>query len=131
VCRLNGEPVAVAFNGYFAGTVEGMWAGTTQAGHDLHANYVLYWEMIKDACERGYRRYHLGRSTAGSGAEQFKKKWNAEVRQLYWYYYRPDGSEATPVNVNHPVYRVGITAWRKLPLWVTRAVGPSLARVIP
>ena len=67
VCYHSGEPVAVAFNGYFAGKVEGMWAGTTAAGHDLNANYVLYWEMIKDACERGYRRYHLGRSTAGSG----------------------------------------------------------------
>ena len=131
VCRRNDEPVAVAFNGYFAGIVEGMWAGTTQVGHDMHANYVLYWEMIKDACERGYRRYHLGRSTAGSGAELFKKKWNAEVRQLYWYYHRPDGTYAPPVNVNHPVYRFGITAWRKMPLWVTRAVGPSLARVIP
>jgi FemAB-related protein (PEP-CTERM system-associated) len=131
VCRRDGQPVAVALNGYFAGTVEGMWAGTTQAGHDLHANYVLYWEMIKDACERGFRRYHLGRSTAGSGAEQFKKKWNAEATQLYWYYHRPSGREVTPVNVNHPTYQLGIAVWRKLPLWVTRRVGPSLARVIP
>ena len=53
VCRRNNEPVAVAFNGYFAGKVEGMWAGNTRAGHELSANYVLYWEMIKDACERG------------------------------------------------------------------------------
>lgn len=131
VCRREGVPIAVAFNGYFAGKVEGMWAGTTQAGHDLHANYVLYWEMIKDACERGFRRYHLGRSTAGSGAEQFKKKWNAEATQLFWYYYRPSGREITPVNVNHPTYQLGIAVWRKLPLWVTRKVGPSLARVIP
>ena len=76
------------------GTVEGMWAGTTPAGHELQANYVLYWEMIKDACERGFRRYHLGRSTAGSGAEQFKKKWNAVTTQLYWYHYRPDGRDS-------------------------------------
>ena len=108
-----------------------MWAGTTQVGHDMHANYVLYWEMIKDACERGFRRYHLGRSTSGSGAEQFKKKWNAEPTQLYWYYHQPDGKYVSPVNVNHPTYRFGIAVWRKLPLWVTRKVGPPLARVIP
>jgi FemAB-related protein (PEP-CTERM system-associated) len=131
VCHRNGEPVAVAFNGHHAATVEGMWAGTTRAGHDLHANYVLYWEMIKDACERGYRRYHLGRSTAGSGAEQFKKKWNAEVQQLFWYYYRPEGSEKPVVNVNHPTFRFGIAAWRKMPLWATRVLGPPIARVIP
>ena len=131
ICYQGGEPVAVAFNGYFAGMVEGMWAGTTAAGHDLNANYVLYWEMIKDACERGYRRYHLGRSTAGSGAEQFKKKWNAETSQLYWYYHRPNGGFKPVVNVNHPSFQFGIAAWRKLPLWATRVLGPRLARVIP
>jgi serine/alanine adding enzyme len=131
VCNWNNEPVAVAFNGHYADTVEGMWAGTTSVGHDRHANYVLYWEMIKDACERGYRRFHLGRSTAGSGAEVFKKKWNAETSQLYWYYYRPDGRFKPVVNVNHPTFRLGIAAWRKLPLWATRVLGPPIARNIP
>ena len=131
VCRRNGEPIAVAFNGYYAATVEGMWAGTTPAGHELQANYVLYWEMIKDACERGFRRYHLGRSTAGSGAEQFKKKWNAVTTQLYWYHYRPDGRDSAVVNVDNPKFRAAIAAWRKLPLWATRVLGPPIARLIP
>ena len=131
VCRRNGEPTAVAFNGYFAATVEGMWAGTTPAGHELQANYVLYWEMIKHACERGFRRYHLGRSTAGSGAEQFKKKWNAVTTQLYWYHYRPDGRKDTFLNVDNPKFRAAIAVWRKLPLWATRVLGPPIARLIP
>lgn len=131
VCRRDGDAVAVAFNGYFAGKVEGMWAGVTHAGHALNANYVLYWEMIKDACERGFQRYHLGRSTAGSGAELFKKKWNAEPSPLYWYYHFPDGTEKSVVNVKHPAFKHGIAAWRRLPLWATRLIGPSLARVIP
>ena len=100
-------------------------------GPGLDANYVLYWEMIKDACERGFRRYHLGRSTTGSGAEQFKKKWNAEPSQLYWYYFWPDGRERAVVNVNNSKYQFGISAWRKLPLWAARVLGPPLARVIP
>lgn len=131
VCHRGGEPVAVAFNGHSADTVEGMWAGATSLGRDLNANYALYWEMIKDACERGFRRYHLGRSTAGSGAEQFKKKWNAETCQLYWYHYRPDGKHMATVNVDNPKFRLAIAAWRRMPLWATRIVGPTLARVIP
>jgi len=108
-----------------------MWAGTNATGQELNANYVLYWEMIKDSCERGYRRFHLGRSTAGSGAEQFKKKWNAEPTQLYWYFHRPDGNQKPVVNVDNPKFRLAIAAWRKLPLWATRVLGPPLARVIP
>ena len=131
VCRRDSETIAVALVGYNGDTVEGMWAGTTPVGHELNANYVLYWEMIKDSCERGYRRFHLGRSTAGSGAEQFKKKWNGEPTQLYWYYYRPKGDYKPVVNVDHPTFRLGIAAWRKLPIWAARALGPPLARVIP
>jgi FemAB-related protein (PEP-CTERM system-associated) len=131
ICHRDGEPVAVAFNGHGNATVEGMWAGATDVGREMNANYVLYWEMIKDACERGFKLYHLGRSTSGSGAEQFKKKWNTETSQLYWYHYRPDGQYKPVVNVDNPKFKLAIAAWRRLPLWAARVLGPPLARTIP
>jgi len=132
VASAGGEPVGVAFNGYFGDTVEGMWAGGGPRARELQVNYVLYWEMIRDACERGYRRYHLGRSTADSGAEDFKKKWNAAKEQLHWFYYRPSGgSELPALNVRNARFRAAISAWRRLPLWATRAIGPHIARAIP
>ncbi|MEI2787929.1 MAG: hypothetical protein V9E93_03500 [Steroidobacteraceae bacterium] len=51
--------------------------------------------------------------------------------QLYWYHYRPDGRPSAVVNVDNPKFRLAIAAWRKLPLWATRVLGPPLARVIP
>jgi FemAB-related protein (PEP-CTERM system-associated) len=131
VCRRQDEPVAVALNGYFGETVEGMWAGGTAAARGLQANYVLYWEMLQDACRRGFKHYHLGRSTADSGAEDFKKKWNADSRQLYWYSYRPDGRPAAELNVDNPKFRLAIATWRRLPLWATRILGPMVSRGIP
>jgi len=131
VCSQGATPVAVAFNGYFNGMVEGLWAGGTELSRPLQANYVLYWEMMRDACVRGCTRYHLGRSTAESGAEDFKKKWNATSSQLYWYFHRPRGGEMPQLNVDNPKYKLAIQMWRKLPLWVTRMIGPPLARSIP
>jgi FemAB-related protein (PEP-CTERM system-associated) len=131
VCSRGSEPVAVAFNGYNNGTVEGLWAGGTVLSRPLQANYALYWEMIRDACTRGCSRFHLGRSTADSGAEDFKKKWNANASQLYWYFHRPGGGEMPQLNVDNPKYKLAIQAWRKLPLWMTRLIGPRLARSIP
>lgn len=131
VCARGPEPVAVAFNGYFNGTVEGLWAGGTALSRPLQANYVLYWEMIREACVRGCSRFHLGRSTADSGAEDFKKKWNATASQLYWYFHRPGGGEMPQLNVDNPKYKLAIQVWQKLPLWVTRLIGPPLARSIP
>jgi serine/alanine adding enzyme len=35
------------------------------------------------------------------------------------------------LNVDNPKYRLAISAWRKMPLWATRLVGPPVARLIP
>lgn len=124
-------PIATAFNGHFNATVEGMWAGGLQEARKLQVNYVLYWEMIKDACERGFSSYHLGRTTVETGGESFKKKWNAESSQLYWQYFMLDGRKIPQLNVNNPRYQIAINAWRKLPLGVTRFLGPLISRSIP
>lgn len=131
IANFDSNPVAVALNGYYSGVVEGMWAGQTPLGHSSNANYVLYWEMIKDASERGFLRYHLGRSTAGSGADQFKRKWNAVPQQLYWYHYRPSARRQDVLNTDNPRFQLAIYAWKRLPLWTARSIGPYLARLIP
>jgi hypothetical protein len=35
------------------------------------------------------------------------------------------------LNVDNPKYKLAIQIWQKLPLWVTRLIGPPLARSIP
>jgi FemAB-related protein (PEP-CTERM system-associated) len=130
-CSWKGAPVAVALTGHYNGVVEGMWAGARHELRHLDANYVLYWEMLRDACQSGHKLFHLGRSTSQSGAEQFKSKWNAETHQLYWYFHRPDGGPMPQLNVDNPKFKLAIAAWRKMPLWATRLVGPPVARLIP
>lgn len=127
----NDTPVATAFNGYYKNMVEGMWAGALPEYRSVQANYVLYWEMIKDACERGYQHFHLGRSTSDSGAEAFKKKWNAYSKQLYWQYILNNQKTIPELNVNNPKYEMAIKLWRKLPLKATTVFGPMIARCIP
>lgn len=131
LCRHSSGVVGASFVGHFNGVVEGMWAGGRAAARKLDANYVLYWEMIKDACLRGFSRFHLGRSTADSGAEDFKRKWNAQPQQLYWYFHVPGGGSTPALNVDNPKYRLAIAAWRRLPLWTTRVLGARLAPFIP
>jgi len=124
-------PVATAFNGYSANTVEGMWAGSPFKHRKLQSNYVLYWEMIKSACVEGLEHFHLGRTSVESGGEAFKTKWGATTKQLYWQYYLPDNGEIPQLNVNNPKYALAINVWRKMPLWITRVAGPIIARNIP
>lgn len=125
------KPVAAAFNGYYRGVVEGMWLGIDPTCKTLNANNVLYWEMIKHACESGMQVFHFGRSNVGSGGEFFKSKWNASPKQLYWQYY-PGSSKSIPqLNVQNPKFSLAIKMWQKLPLRATTLLGPMIARSIP
>ena len=85
-----------------------MWLGSRGEFRTRHAGYVLYWELIKNACERGMKRFHLGRSTVQSGGESFKKKWNAEPTQLYWQYLLRHAGRFPQLNVDNPKYRLAI-----------------------
>lgn len=127
----NGVPAAAAMDGMHRRTMEGMWLGIRAAYRKQLVGYVLYWELIKGACELGFESFHLGRSSKDSGSEVFKKKWNAEARQLYWHYVLRTHSEIPSLNPNNPKYRLAIKVWRRLPLAVTQFVGPRIARSIP
>ena len=131
IAYIDNKPIATAFNGYFKGFVEGMWAGSLPYTRKIQPNYVLYWEMIKHACESGNQFFHLGRSSADTGSEEFKKKWNAEAQQLYWQYILNNQESIPQLNVNNPKFKLAIKAWKKLPLRVTTILGPLLARNIP
>jgi len=123
--------IAAAFNGLHGDTVEGMWLTSLNEYAKLQAGYVLYWEMIKRACEKGYRQFHLGRSSTESGGEFFKKKWNAIPKPLYWEYILNKSKNVPELNVDNPKYRRAIKIWKKLPRGMTDVIGPHLAKNIP
>ena len=125
------EPVATTLNGCFGTRFEGMWAAVSPAHSHLQANYVLYWEMIQHVSKLGFRQFHLGRSTAGSGAARFKARWNAEPEQLFWNYHLVRKGGLPELNPDNPKFELAMKTWRRLPLPVTRIVGPRVARLLP
>jgi FemAB-related protein (PEP-CTERM system-associated) len=131
VLYVGDEPAAAAFDGLHRDTVEGMWLGLKPKFRDQYIGYALYWELIKQACETGFKHFHLGRSTADSGGDSFKRKWNANSTQLYWHYALVGGTEMPSLNVDNPKFQLAMSAWRRLPMGVTQVVGPMIARNIP
>ena len=125
------EPAAAALDMLAGETAEGLWLGSRGKFRKQYAGYVLYWELIKNACERGLTRFHLGRSTVQSGGEVFKKKWNAYAVPLYWQYVLRTRRDIPQLNVTNPKYQLAIRAWQKLPVPVTQMIGPLIARSIP
>jgi FemAB-related protein (PEP-CTERM system-associated) len=109
-------------------TVTNLHANILRAFRPDYAGEFLYWSVITHWHEKGLRVFDMGRSLIGSGNEVFKSKWKPQKRPLaYWYALR--GGRVLPeLNQKNPRFRLAIWAWRHLPEFVVRPVGPYLIK---
>ena len=90
----------------------------------------MYHHLLCRAIERGAGRFDFGRSSEDSGTYRFKKQWGALPIPTVWQYHVRRG-DINAVRPDSPKYKRRIETWQKLPVWVTRLVGPSIVRGIP
>ncbi len=125
------EPVAAGFLVGFKGVMEIPWASSLRQYNRFSPNMLLYWSVLKAACERGYRSFDFGRSTPGGGTYRFKEQWGARPVQLYWHYWLKNGKTMPELNPKNPKYRLAIGLWKKLPVGLTKLIGPAIVKNLP
>jgi FemAB-related protein (PEP-CTERM system-associated) len=114
----------------FGDTLTVPWASCLHEYRALCSNMLLYWETIRTACGEGFTRFDFGRSSRGSGTYHFKRQWGAVEQPLYWYTIPVHGS-AQPVSSDDGWMATCLTkAWSRLPLTVTRHIGPRIRRYL-
>ncbi len=123
-----GEPVASVMSFYFRDEVLPYYGGGTAQARACKANDFLYWDLMRRACARGLRTFDYGRSKRGTGSHDFKEHWGFKPEPLHYQYYLVRARELPNLSPSNPKYQMFIRAWRRLPLPVSRAVGPFLAR---
>ena len=128
IIRKDYEPVSAVLNFYFKDTVLPYYGGGTTAARQNGANDLLYWEVMRSAASRGYRRFDFGRSKAGTGAFAFKKNWGFEPTWLEYEYWLPKGGPIPEKNPTNPLYANMSKVWKKLPLPIANFIGPFLIR---
>jgi FemAB-related protein (PEP-CTERM system-associated) len=124
----DGKPVAGVMNFYFRDEVLPYYGGGTAAARALAANDFMYWEVMRRACERGYRLFDFGRSKQGTGAFDFKKNWGFTPMPLRYQYLLRRGDRLPELNPSNPKYRLAIALWKRLPLPIANLLGPHIVR---
>lgn len=123
-----GRTISGVMSFYFRDEVLPYYGGGTSEARDVAGNDFMYWELMRRACERGYKTFDFGRSKRNSGSFDFKKNWGFEPQSLH-YEYQLHRSEVVPDhNPLNPKYQLFIKAWRKLPLSLANLVGPHIVR---
>ena len=128
VLTTGGRPVSGVMSFHFRDEVLPYYAGDTEDARDLAANDFKYWEVMRDACERGLRIFDYGRSKRGTGSFDFKKNWGFEPSPLAYEYQLLARDSIPQNNPLNPRYRALIALWRRMPRPMANAIGPMLVR---
>jgi FemAB-related protein (PEP-CTERM system-associated) len=124
-------PVSCCFLMGHKDTLEIPWASTLKSANLMNANMFMYWNILAKAISDGYQFFDFGRSSKDAGTFKFKKQWGAKSQQLYWYYWLANGDDLPELNPNNPKYRLLIWVWKKMPVWLTKLVGPPVVKFLP
>jgi len=122
------EVVSAVMSFYFRDEVLPYYGGGTDAARDLAGNDFMYWELMRRACERGYRVFDFGRSKRDTGSYSFKKNWGFEPQPLFYEYQLHRKKSIPEHNPLNPKYQLFIKAWRKLPLPIANLIGPHIVK---
>jgi FemAB-related protein (PEP-CTERM system-associated) len=125
-----GLAVAAALILHGWGTSEVPSASSLRRYNHTNANMLLYWRILERTIERGQSVFDFGRSSQASNTYSFKKQWGAVPHPAEWQYYLRRGG-ISDVRPDNPKYQRSIHIWQRLPVWLTRWIGPPIVRGIP
>jgi FemAB-related protein (PEP-CTERM system-associated) len=133
ICTVYDDKIPIA-SGFMLGYrtwLQIPWASSVKAYNRSSPNMLLYWTILEFACNEGYTHFDFGRSTLGEGTYKFKQQWGAQPLQCYWHYWLASGGDLPEINPDNPKYRLMINTWQRLPLAVTKWIGPHIVKNIP
>ncbi len=125
---LDGKVISSVMSFYFRDEVLPYYGGGVASSRTVAGNDFMYWDLMRRACERGFRVFDFGRSKRGTGSFDFKKNWGFEPTPLYYEYFLVRDKDVPEINPLNPKYRLFIQAWKKMPLALANAIGPHIVK---
>ncbi len=131
VVYIGGRAAAAGFLLQHQGVMEIPWASALRSANHTNVNMFMYWQILGHAIASDCHSFDFGRSSKDAGTYRFKKQWGAQPVALHWHYWLAEGEELPQVNPDNPKYRLLIWGWQKLPVWLSKLIGPGLVKHIP
>lgn len=127
----DGIVMAAGMNFLFRRDMHTYHASADTRFNDLGPNTFMYYENLRWAGQNGYTTFDFGRSKRGTGPYEFKRHWNTTMRELPYEIVLIRRKQLPNLNPANPKMRLPIQLWSRLPLALTRAIGPTVVRWFP
>jgi FemAB-related protein (PEP-CTERM system-associated) len=116
---------------FFRDQVMPYYGGASRDALRYAVNDFMYWRLMCYGAEHGYAFFDFGRSKVGSGSYDFKRHWGFEPKPLPYEYYLVRQREIPDLSPMNPRFALAVNVWKRLPLGLTRWLGPHLAPYFP
>jgi serine/alanine adding enzyme len=130
IVRKDRRPLAASIALGFKGTFSNPWASSLRKYGALNPNMLLYWAMLKYACDNGFKFFDFGRSTPGEGTYRFKEQWGAKQKTLRWYTITAKEEQGRQEKLEQRRMTEAVELWKRLPVALTRIIGPVIRKYI-
>ena len=128
---LDGRLAAASLNFLYKGEMHTFYAASRAEYLPKAPNNYLYFDHLLWAAEHGCRSFDFGRSKKGTGNYEFKKHWGAAPRELPYEVLLVRRREMPNFTPKNPKYELAAKAWSRLPLGLTKRLGPRLIGLFP
>lgn len=126
----NNVPVSSVLSFYYKKQVLPYYGGGTTQARQLKSNDFMYYQLMCEAQKKGADAFDFGRSKIDSGAYQYKRHWGMDEKPLHYRIALVNAKSLPNLSPNNPKYRFFIQAWQKLPLGISRQLGPMLSKYL-
>ena len=103
-----------------------LYAATLREYNCYALNSLLYWEIIRYGCEKGFKYFEMGRSHLNQGTYDFKRRWGSKIIPLHYEYLLGKKKEIPYLNPANKNFRLAIEVWKKLPVPLTTFLGSRI-----
>ncbi|WP_299084194.1 FemAB family XrtA/PEP-CTERM system-associated protein [uncultured Paraglaciecola sp.] len=126
-----GRAVSSVLSFYYKGQVLPYYGGGLDQARALKSNDFMYYQLMCSAKGSKQSNYFdFGRSKDDSGAYKYKRTWGMEPKPLHYMFYLVSATELPNLSPNNPKYQLLIRMWKKLPVSVSRLIGPFLSKYL-
>lgn len=123
-----GTPAAAVLSFFFNDVVLPYYAGSRGDLWRYAVNDFMYWELMRYARQRGAQVFDFGRSKKGTGAYEYKRHWGFEPEPLRYRIAMRGNERVAEHNMSSDSVQFLRRAWKRLPLPVTKVLGPFFIR---
>jgi FemAB-related protein (PEP-CTERM system-associated) len=124
----DGRIISSVLSFYFRDEVLPYYGGGMAEARDVAGNDFMYWELMRRACEKGYKVFDFGRSKVGTGAFDFKKNWGFVPQPLHYEYQLVRSTAVPDNNPLSPKFQLFIKIWQRMPLPLANMLGPHIVK---